>query len=108
MKAAAGWSLLDYFAELPDPRMARSQRHSLLDIITIALCAALCGADSRVTGELFGKSKREWFETFLELPNGIPAHDTFGRVFARLAPRNGSRIVLWPGPEPLPSCCPGR
>ena len=59
MKAGAGWSALDYFAELPDPRVARSRRHSLLDIIAIALGAALCGADSWVHRELFGKSKRE-------------------------------------------------
>lgn len=96
MKADAGWSLLDYFAELPDPRLARSRRHSLLDIVTIALCAAICGADSWVHVELFGKSKREWLETFLELPNGIPSHDTFGAVFARLDPeRFRDCFVAW-------------
>lgn len=96
MKADAGRSVLDYFAELPDPRVARSRRHSLLDIIAIALCAAICGADSWVHGELFGKSKREWLATFLELPNGIPSHDTFGAVFSRLDPeRFQDCFVAW-------------
>lgn len=79
-------SLLDYFADLQDPRIDRCKRHSLLDIITIAICAVICGADSWVQVELFGKSKEEWFRTFLELPNGIPSHDTFGDVFSRLDP----------------------
>ena len=56
------------------------KRHQLLDIITIAICAVICGADSWVHVEMFGKSKEEWFRTFLELGNGIPSHDTFGDV----------------------------
>jgi len=75
-----------HFADLPDPRVARTRVHDLLDIITIATCAVLCGADSWVEVELFGTSKREWFASFLALPGGIPSHDTFGRVFARLDP----------------------
>ena len=62
------------------------KRHQLLDIITIAICAVICGADSWVHVEMFGKSKEEWFRTFLELGNGIPSHDTFGDVFSRLDP----------------------
>jgi predicted transposase YbfD/YdcC len=77
-------SVLDAFAELPDPRIERSKRHQLLDIIAIALCAVLCGADSWVDVALFGRSKESWLRQFLALPNGIPSHDTFGRVFARL------------------------
>ena len=57
-----------------------------MDIIVIAICAVVCGADSWVDVELFGKSKRDWLTRLLELPNGIPSHDTFGRVFARLDP----------------------
>ena len=79
-------SLMDYFENLEDPRVERSKRHSLLDIITIAICAVICGADSWVYVEMFGKSKEEWFRTFLDLPNGIPSHDTFGEVFSRLDP----------------------
>ena len=69
-------SLVDYFENLEDPRVERSKRHSLLDIITIAICAVICGADTWVYVEMFGKSKEEWFRTFLDLPNGIPSHDT--------------------------------
>jgi predicted transposase YbfD/YdcC len=71
---------------LPDPRIERTKRHELLDILTIALCAVICGADSWVEVEQFGKAKRAWLEGFLHLPNGIPSHDTFGRVFAHLDP----------------------
>ena len=69
-----------------DPRIERSKRHKLLDIIAIAICATICGADSWVHIEMFGRSKEEWFRTFLELPGGIPSHDTFGEVFSRLDP----------------------
>lgn len=74
------------FAALPDPRIERSKRHQLLDILTIALCAVLAGADNFVEIEEFGLARLGWFQTFLDLPNGIPSHDTFGRVFARLDP----------------------
>ena len=83
MKAEAGRSVLDYFAELPDPRVARSWRHSLLDSIAIAIC----GADSWVHGELFGESKRKWVETILELPNRYGLSTTFWVGFLPLGPR---------------------
>ena len=76
----------DHFADLDDPRVERTRRHKLVDFIAIAICATICGADSWVHVELLGKSKLEWFQTFLELPNGVPSHDTFGVVFARLDP----------------------
>ena len=79
-------TILVHFADLDDPRMERTRRHQLVDIIAIAICATICGADSWVHVELFGKSKLEWFQTFLELPVGIPSHDSFGDVFARLDP----------------------
>lgn len=75
-----------HFGDLEDPRIERTRRHELLDILTIAICGVICGADSWVDVELFGKSKREWLAKFLKLPNGIPSHDTFGRVFSRLDP----------------------
>jgi predicted transposase YbfD/YdcC len=79
-------SILEHFAELPDPRVERTRRHRLQDIVTIAICAVICGAEGWTDMELFGKAKESWFRTFLELPNGIPSHDTFGRVISALAP----------------------
>lgn len=76
----------EHFADLPDPRIDRTKRHALLDIITIALCAVICGADTWADVERFGQAKLPWFRTFLTLPHGIPSHDTFGRVFAALDP----------------------
>jgi len=75
-----------YFENLTDPRLQRSQRHSLLNILIIALCATLANADGWVDIERFGKAKLEFFRRFLDLPNGIPSHDTFGRLFARIDP----------------------
>jgi predicted transposase YbfD/YdcC len=76
--------LYDAFATLPDPRVERTKQHPLIDIISIAICAVICGADSWVAVETFGKAKQPWLEHYLALPNGIPSHDTFGRVFAAL------------------------
>ena len=75
-----------HFASLKDPRVERTKRHKLLDIIIIAICGTICGADGWVEIEEFGKQKEAWLKTILELPNGIPSHDTFGRVFAHLDP----------------------
>ena len=86
MEKGRGASVMDHFQDLEDPRIDRSKRHGLLDILTIAICAVICGADSWVYVEMFGKSKEEWFRSFLDLPNGIPSHDTFGDVFSRLDP----------------------
>ncbi len=74
------------FNKVTDPRIERSKRHKLLDIILLAICGVICGADSWVDIEMYGKAKKEWLKTFLELPNGIPSHDTFGRVFAAIDP----------------------
>ena len=79
-------SILEHFGDLDDPRVERTRWHKLIDIVAITLCAVICGADNWVEIALFGESKEEWFRTWLELPNGIPSHDTFGRVFARLDP----------------------
>lgn len=79
-------SLQEHVADLPDPRIDRTKRHALLDIITITICAVICNADSWVDIERFGQAKLPWLRTFLALPNGIPSHDTFGRVFAALDP----------------------
>jgi DDE_Tnp_1-associated len=79
-------SILEYFARIPDPRKARRRAHPLENILIIALLAVLCGADSFVAMELFGKAKRDLLKTVLDLKAGIPSHDTFGRVFAALRP----------------------
>ncbi len=79
-------ALMDHFGELEDPRIDRQKQHKLTDVLVIAICAILCGANDWVAVETFGKAKQEWFQEFLELPNGIPSHDTFGRVFALLSP----------------------
>ncbi|MDA0263295.1 MAG: ISAs1 family transposase [Chloroflexi bacterium] len=86
MAEATGAPIVEYFAALEDPRIERTKRHKLLDIVSIAICGTICGADNWVDIELFGNCKEKWFRTFLELPNGIPSHDTFGDVFARLDP----------------------
>ena len=87
-----GITLQEHFATLEDARVERTKHHQLLATITIALCAVISGADTWVDVEEFGHAKRAWFETFLDLPNGIPSHDTFGRVFARLDPEQGHRV----------------
>src|SRR5690242_13369103 len=85
-----------YFATVEEPRVERSKEHALLDIIIIAICAVICGADGWVDVAEFRKGTRAWLEHFLELPNGIPSHDTFGRVFARINPEQFQRsFLLW-------------
>lgn len=78
--------IADCFVDLTDPRIARGRRHRLLDLVTIAVCAVISGAESWVEVAQWGRIKQEWLADWLELPHGIPAHDTFGRVFARLDP----------------------
>lgn len=87
-------AITDYFASLEDPRIDRTKRHQLLDIIVIAICAVIGGADDWVAVEAFGNAKLPWFRTFLDLPNGIPSHDTFGRVFSRLNPERFEQCFL--------------
>jgi predicted transposase YbfD/YdcC len=89
-------SFVDYFAELPDPRVERTKRHALLDLLVIALCAILCGAEDFVAMEAWGRARHDWLRQRLglSLQNGIPSHDTFGRVFARLDPEAFTRCFL--------------
>lgn len=77
-------SIRIHFSKLEDPRLDRQKLHQLLDIIAIAICAVICGAETWVDIANFGKAREAWFKKFLELPNGIPSHDTFGRVFSLL------------------------
>jgi predicted transposase YbfD/YdcC len=77
-------SLIVGFQEVPDPRVQGRCDHKLIDIIVISVCAVVSGAESWVDIANFGRAKEAWLKTFLELPGGIPSHDTFGRVFAAL------------------------
>ena len=86
--------LLDFFSELTDPRDGPALRHPLENIIAIAICAVICGADSWVEVEEFGQGRYDWFSKFLDLSSGIPAHDTFGRFFARLDPAEFTRCFV--------------
>jgi predicted transposase YbfD/YdcC len=79
-------SIPKHFAQLKDPRRAHRRLHLLQDILVIALCAVIAGAQDWQEIETFGRKRHDWLKRFLRLPNGIPAHDTFERVFDRLAP----------------------
>jgi predicted transposase YbfD/YdcC len=74
----------EHFSKVNDPRKDRTKDHKLIEIIAIAICAIICGAEGWTDMEIFGNSKVVWLKTFLELPNGIPSHDTFGRVFGMI------------------------
>ncbi|HET6382560.1 MAG TPA: ISAs1 family transposase [Armatimonadota bacterium] len=89
-------SLAHHFSSIPDPRMERTRRHKLDEILVIAICAMLCGAESFVEMEEFGHCKEEWLRQRLELPGGIPSHDTFNRVFGLLDPEEfGKCFMRW-------------
>jgi len=74
------------FEQMPDPR-ATNRRHNLIDILTIALFAVMAGADGWAAVAQYGRARLAWLRTFLDLPHGIPSHDTLGDVFARLNPQ---------------------
>jgi predicted transposase YbfD/YdcC len=84
-----------HFRKLKDPRLNRRRLHSLMDILFIALCAVLCRAQDWQQVESFGKKRLAWLRRFLKLPNGIPSHDTFERVFDRLDPVAFQRCLQW-------------
>jgi predicted transposase YbfD/YdcC len=89
-------SISDHFGGLSDPRSGDNIRHPLMNLMTIAICGAICGADNWVDIEMFGIAKYEWFAGFLDLKHGIPSHDTFGRVFRLLNPEAfEERFLQW-------------
>jgi len=87
-------SIVEHFRTLEDPRIERTKKHLLLDILVIAFCTLLTGGEGFQDMALFGKSKQAWLQTFLALPRGIPSHDTFGRVCARLHPQRFQQCFL--------------
>jgi len=89
-------SIAKHFIGLEDPRRGNAKQHIFLEVLIIAICATICGADGWSDVELYGKKKKEWLETFLKLPKGIPSHDTFGRIFAKIKPEEfQARFVEW-------------
>jgi predicted transposase YbfD/YdcC len=87
-------SLIHHFSKVDDPRVAYLVEHKLIDILIIAVCAVIGGADTWIEVEQFGHEKQDWFGKFLELPYGIPSHDTFDRVFARIKPEQFQQCFL--------------
>lgn len=94
MTAKALKAIEKHFGQITDPRVDRTKEHKLVDIIAIALCAVICGAENWVDVELYGNSKLAWLKTFLELPHGIPSHDTFGRVFRRIDAQEFQKVFF--------------
>jgi predicted transposase YbfD/YdcC len=80
-------SVVECFEGLPDPRIDRTRAHKLVDILVIGLCSLLTVGEGFTDMELLGRTRYDWFKTFLELPRGIPSHDTFNRVFSAIDPR---------------------
>ena len=89
-------SLADAFLVICDPRVDRTKKHKLVDILVIALCATVCGVEGWEEIEIFAEEREDWFRGFLDLPNGIPSHDTMYRVFARLNPKElNAALIRW-------------
>jgi len=90
----ASIQLADHFKNLPDFRVERTKRHLLIDIVVITICAVICGAEDWKAVSLYGRKKKRWLKTFLELPNGIPSYYTFRRVFLYLDPEKLQECFL--------------
>jgi predicted transposase YbfD/YdcC len=87
-------TIIDHFDTLEDPRIERTKLHPFLDIITLTICAVICGAEGPSDIEQYGQEKYDWLKTFLLLPNGVPSHDTIGRVLARIDPKKFQACFL--------------
>ena len=89
-------SIITAFRSVKDPRIDRTKKHKIIDIITISLCAMICGAEGWEDIEFIGNERIDWFATFLELPNGIPSHDTIRRLFERIDTKQfNACLVEW-------------
>jgi predicted transposase YbfD/YdcC len=87
-------SLTEAFTVIHDPRIDRTKKHKLVDILIIALCATVCGVEGWEEIEIFAEAREKWFRKFLELPNGIPSHDTMYRVFSRINPKELNAVLV--------------
>lgn len=94
MVPSPGPTIVAHFARISDPRTGNAKLHGLLDILVIALCAVVCGADDWEAISRWGKTKRRWLKRFLALPHGIPSPDTFRRVLERLNPEEFQKAFL--------------
>ena len=96
MKLKPQITIFSHFSNIHDQRVERRKLHKLIDILTITICAVICGADTWEDIAMFGESKYEWFKQFLELTNGIPSHDTFSRVIAQIEPEEFQKsFISW-------------
>ncbi len=88
--------LLSHFDDVPDPRVNRTKRHLLKDILVIAILSTIAGGEGWEEMENYGTSKQQWLQKFLDLPNGIPSDDTFRRVFEKVDPKIlEQKLVQW-------------
>jgi predicted transposase YbfD/YdcC len=87
-------NIIDHFRNIEDPRIERNKKHLVWDIISLTICAVVCGCETWEEIELYGKEKEGWLKTILELPNGIPSHDTIRRLFIRLNPEQMQECFL--------------
>jgi predicted transposase YbfD/YdcC len=94
MKLKPKRSIAEHFGNIKDIRIERGKKHKLIDIITISICAVVCGADGWIDIEMYGIARKKWLSKFLELPNGIPSHDTFARVFSQIIPDEFNKSFL--------------
>jgi predicted transposase YbfD/YdcC len=89
-------TLVTHFSIIPDYRETHNKRHLLVEILVMAVCGAICGANAFTEIAVIANEKKEWFQTFLTLPAGIPSHDTFNRVLARINPKAMQRcFITW-------------
>ncbi len=94
MKLKPKHSIAEHFNDIEDIRIERGKKHKLIDIITISICAVVCGADGWIDIEMYGIARKKWLSKFLGLPNGIPSHDTFARVFSQINPDEFNKSFL--------------
>lgn len=87
-------SIIDFFRDVPDPRLDRKKKHPLLSILVCAFCAVIADCNTWVDIELFCSERIDWFRKYVNLPNGIPSHDTFGRVFSILNPIEMEKCLI--------------